>query len=230
MKFLFIILSISNAILTNGQAASNQTPTNLFAKNLKADYENGKTWSPLDVLAAKEQIINNTGPGTTKEKDVRSIPVDLGYHSLKVEKGVKIEETINLSKMKVPLDIAILVDDNATIEIKGQSSGFSYSGKVMGTAIWNPKSFQQIRVNIPPGDSYTFTIVYNNTANLTKKYGGEKDIDGIAVYLYPSQPVAVDLDIDSNNNEGMNFDAPGSEIEDEIEVDPSLPGKYVFAN
>jgi hypothetical protein len=28
----------------------------------------------------------------------------------------------------------------------------------------------------------------------------------------------------------MNFDAPGSEIEDEIEVDPSLPGKYVFAN
>ncbi len=92
----------------------------------------------------------------------------------------------------LPASIAILVDDQATLSVQEDESArapgvtgpkFEHTYEVKGTALWNPKSYVEFPVPLPPGRKYNLKLDYANTANLTQTYNGQVDVDGVSVYV-----------------------------------------------
>ncbi len=185
-------LAVSYAVLAASQCLS-QTVTvkgNIpYASNLLGSRGVLDVWSMARVREDKDYTVNPGGT-TTMEKDSRSRAALLGFQSKMVEKGHRFSGTLDMTGAAMPATVAILVDDNATLtvaEIERSPSvsgpAFSQTYTVNGTALWNPKSYVEFPAQIPPGRKYQLDLVYNNTANLTKRYKGAIDVDGVSVYL-----------------------------------------------
>ncbi len=97
-----------------------------------------------------------------------------------------------MTRTTLPAIVAILVDDTATLTIEENNGArppgvtgpfFRQTYTVNGTALWNPKSYKEFDIPLPPGRKYNLTLNYANLANLTKRYGGKTDVDGGSVYV-----------------------------------------------
>lgn len=97
-----------------------------------------------------------------------------------------------MTRATLPAIVAILVDDTATLTVEENNGArppgvtgpfFRQTYTVNGTALWNPKSYKEFDIPLPPGRKYNLTLNYANLANLTKRYGGKTDVDGVSVYV-----------------------------------------------
>lgn len=173
-------------------------------------------WTMTQVRADKDATINLGAGGTSiKDKDSQSLAEKLGYKSLEVEnygyprpppKEVKppFSGTLDMRSAVLPATVAILVDDRAKLtvtETGDRAAGvtgpvFTATYEVNGTALWNPKSYQEFTKPLPPGRLYQLELAYENTANLTPQYQGQVDVDGVSVYVCL---VPVEIILDNNN-------------------------------
>ncbi len=180
-----------------------------YAKALKGDHGDLLVWSMSQIRQDKDSTVV-PGGGSVMEKDIRSHSDKLGYPSLRVEFDAPPNApahdpahdpahhfigTLDMTGATLPGIVAILVDDKATLTVKEDISSrppgvtgpaFTQTYPVDGTALWNPRSYKEFIESdkvIPAGRKYTLTLKYENTANLTKKYGGQVDVDGVSVYV-----------------------------------------------
>ncbi len=177
-----------------------------YPKNLLRTGNELKHWSMARVREHKDYTVNPGGT-TVMEKDSRARSWKLGYNSKRVEKTIgyaaknKIEDipiipqfsgTLDMTGAVLPAIVAILVDDKATLtvdeDVSARPAGvtgpaFHQTYPVNGTALWNPISYKEFDVPLPPGRKYKLILDYENVANLTEQYGGKTDVDGVSVYL-----------------------------------------------
>ena len=115
---------------------------------------------------------------------------------------------LDLTKLNGLVNFAIHVDDIATLNVTEKLNGTEPIGyspitetyHVNGTALWRlDHSYKEFTTPIPAGRKYDLKLNYQNTANLTDKYDGPIDHDGVNVFLM-HQPV-LDLTIASYGNE-----------------------------
>lgn len=188
----FCSILIFMPFVLNAQAITGDIP---YAKKLLNEDNNGmlKVWTMSEIRNDKTETIN-PGGNSIKEKDIRSHPDRLGHHSLQVEIGNEDEPnfsgTLDLTNSVLPAKIAILVDDIAILKVKEierkegvEGPVFSDKFEVRGTALWNSRSYEEFSTNLPTGRKYQLDLTYSNTANLTPKYEGKIDIDGVSVYV-----------------------------------------------
>lgn len=123
-------------------------------------------------------------------------------------KAVTFQTELDLTKLNGLVNFAIHVDDIATLTVTEKLNGFEPTGytpiaqtyHVKGTALWRlDRSYKEFTTPIPAGRKYDLKLNYQNTANLTKKYNGAIDYDGLNVFLL-HQP-NFDLAIASYGNE-----------------------------
>lgn len=148
-----------------------------------------------------------------------------------VDPNAKIFETeLDLTKLNGLVNFAIHVDDIATLTVTEKLNGTEPSEytpitetyHVKGTALWRlDRSYKEFTNSIPAGRKYDLKLNYQNTANLTEKYKGPIDHDGVSVYLL-HQPV-FDLAIASYGNEANlpeDRQADGNPAPTPHEMDP----------
>lgn len=203
--------------LLNAQAITGDIP---YAKKLLNPDGSLKVWT-MGMIHNDKTLTINPGGNTIEEKDIRSKSNMLGYSSLTVEKddtannkadtSKKFSGTLDLTNAVLPAKIAILVDDIAVLRVEEilaerkegiEGPVFSDTFSLNGTALWNPRSYKEFSTYLPVGRKYNLHLTYSNTANLTPKYGGEIDVDGVSVYV--SLP-PMDLISDLNNDGVINF-------------------------
>jgi hypothetical protein len=203
-KITNLIASFATMLSLSMNARAHEFP---FAEGLVEDLSDGIPWSKSDVEIYKNRTIV-PGGGTVKEKDVRSNSSLLGYSSLEVEESTFYGE-LDLLNVTGFVDLHILVDDKATLRIEG--TDYSKTFKVNGSALWRSQSYKEFVISLPAGSVYHLYLDYENTANLTKRYKGEVDVDGVVVFV--SKSLYVDLDVDSDNQNLLER----SKLEDELE-------------
>ena len=160
-------------------------------------------WSWQDVHTHRDLTIGNLD-GATKvwEKDSAATPRLLGYPS-DVENDHKTFETeLDLTEVPGLFQVAIQVDDKATLIVKEialpdtQQGGslISKTYDVDGTALWNEaKSYKEFHDYLPAGRKYKFHLTYRNIRNLTGEHpAGYVDFDGVNVFLI-LQPIDLTL-------------------------------------
>lgn len=171
-----------------------------------------KQWKLEDVRIHCDKAIGDlAGRNSVMEKDDAADPLLIAYLSDAVE-GKTFETVLDMSDIQGLVHVAIQVDDHATLTVKEipdsiQSDGHTpidQTYELIGTAPWNKgRSYKEFPTPIPAGRKYNIKLDYRNTDNLTKQYDGLIDFDGVNVFLMHHP--AVDLDVDSNNNEGFVF-------------------------
>jgi hypothetical protein len=194
-----------------------------------------KQWKLEDVRIHCDKAIGDlAGRNSVMEKDDAADPLLIAYLSDAVEDKT-FETILDLSDIQGLVHVAIQVDDHATLTVKEIPNSIQPDGhtpidqtyELIGTALWNKgRSYKEFPTPIPAGRKYNLKLDYRNTDNLTKQYDGLIDFDGVNVFLMHDP--AVDLDVDSNNNEGFVF-TWGSPEEDRIEasLDYDQPGKII---
>ncbi len=208
-NFLAVLVGSFMLLLTNLCPSQTVTITGdiPYAKALKGDLGDLLVWSMSQIRQDKDSTVV-PGAGSVMEKDSRSHSEKLGYSSPRVEYDDPpnaprnapphdpahiFRGTLDMTGATLPATIAILVDDWATLtvdeeDVSARVAGvtgpaFHKSYEVKGTALWNPKSYVEFPVPLPTGRKYNLTLKYENIANLTKKYGGPVDVDGVSVYV-----------------------------------------------
>ncbi len=165
--------------------------------------------------------INIAAAKSIMEKDSAANPDFLAYKSSQVETITSEPDLISFSPTDLDLtgeigfvQIAIQVDDIAILKVDEVLTGKEESGhvpfkgtyEVKGTALWNvQKSYKEFNESdklIPAGRKYKLTLEYRNTANLTEKYGGKIDFDGVNVFLILTSVEIVQPTVDAQGNGG----------------------------
>ena len=196
--FTLCALLIGVPSLLTAQAITGDIP---YAKKLLKPDRSLKVWT-IGMIQDDKTLTINPGGDTIRQKDVRSKAKMLGYSSLAVEKddtanngkdtSKKFSGTLDLTNAVLSAKIAILVDDNAILQVKEilaerkegiEGPAFTDTFEVDGTALWNPRSYKEFSTLLPIGRKYKLDLTYSNTANLTPNYEGEIDVDGVSVYV-----------------------------------------------
>lgn len=156
-----------------------------------------ESWSWERVRNHRDATIGNLN-GLTKvhQKDNAADPTLLGYASQKVE-GKNFETELDLTNAKGLFQLAIHVDDKASLELveipaPGAPEGSNVIGEIYfvdGTALWNKqKSYKEFTDYLPTGRKYKLRLTYRNTANLTDRHpDGFIDYDGVNVFIVSNQ-------------------------------------------
>lgn len=182
------------ALMTVSHAQTVPVTGNIpYAADLKKQDGTLKVWTIDKIREDKYEAVNPIeGEATIMDRDNNSRGERLGDRSNMPNESKTYEGTLDLTSAFLPATIAILVDDIAILTIKEIPTGnepaghtpFTETYKVNGTALWNPKSYKEFRIPLPPGRKYQLDLVYTNNANLTAKYtDGKVDIDGVSVYV-----------------------------------------------
>ena len=206
-------------------------------------------WSLEKVRAFRDEVIGDlTDKDTIPKKDNAAVSDLLGHWSKQVEgkrtedqdntkgddpEAVIFKTVLDLTTYDGLINFALQVDDEATLTVTEIPNGTEPTGytpitetyEVKGTALWRvDRSYKEFSNSIPAGRKYDLRLNYLNSANLTDKYDGLVDYDGVNVFLMHHP--AVDLDVDSDNNEGFAF-TWGNDKEDKIEASATEPGKII---
>ena len=217
------------ALMTMSHAQTVTVTGNIpYAADLKNEDGSLNVWTMSKIREDKHETINpiEGNDASVMERDSNSISSKLGDRSyIPNETKPVYEGTLDLTNAVLPATIAILVDDIATLTIKEIPNGnepaghtpFTKSYEVKGTALWNPKSYQEFPTPLPPGHKYQLALVYKNNANLTANYtDGKVDVDGVSVYvsLFPVEVAPDFLAVNSDFDEGRIDPATGYAIPD----------------
>lgn len=200
----YLPIVLASAIFTNVASAT-------FFPFANGTFDNsGKLayWSIDAVRAYRDAAIGDlTGLNSNAEKDNAADPNRIAYCSGQVEE-LGLETELDLTSYTGLIFLAIQVDDVATLTVKEKVTGEEPEGhkpidakfEVKGTALWKvDRSYKEFSTPIPAGRVYEFKLDYANTANLTDKYDGYIDYDGVNVFLM--HQTDFDLAIASYGNE-----------------------------
>lgn len=200
----YLPIVLASAIFTNVASAT-------FFPFANGTFDNsGKLayWSIEAVRAYRDAAIGDlTGLNSNAEKDNAADPNRIAYCSGQVEE-LGLETELDLTSYTGLIFLAIQVDDVATLTVKEKVTGEEPEGhkpidakfEVKGTALWKvDRSYKEFPIPIPAGRVYEFKLDYANTANLTDKYDGYIDYDGVNVFLM--HQTDFDLAIASYGNE-----------------------------
>ena len=145
------------------------------------------------------------------------------------------ETDLDLTAISGQVFFAIQVDDHATLTIKEKPTGKETTGhafieqtyQLLGTALWRvDRSYKEFPNPIPSGRTYNLKLSYRNTANLTEKYNGTVDFDGVNIFLISG---GIDLKIAKYGDEpdlAEDQNANGSSVPPPHEMNP---GSVVIA-
>lgn len=179
-----------------------------YAKDLIKPDGSLDVWTMSKIRQNKVYTVNPIeGEASVMDRDNNSRGDQLGDRSFIPNETKIYEGTLDLTNTTFPANIAVLVDDLATLVIAeiGRAEGvtgpkFSQPPyDVEGTALWNPKSYKEFSTHLPPGRKYHIILIYTNTANLTAKYNGPVDVDGISVYV-SSLPIDITVRKESESD------------------------------
>ncbi len=225
-----LILILASAIFTQVTSAQDFP----FARGTFNDSGKLAQWSLERVRAHRDTAIGKLdGLKSNAEKDNAADSSYLAYSSPIVEEKV-FETELDLTEEKGVVFIAIQVDDLAALLIDEKLTGnepANYSPVeetfvVEGTALWNKdRSYREFSRYIPAGRKYDLTLIYRNTANLTDKYNGFVDYDGVNVFMMYLPVEVVELApklIDENGKSIPNSEKPAAapEANEMVEIDP----------
>ena len=190
-KFFIGVITYFALISTNHAQTAPITGNIPYAKSLIKPDGSLKVWTMARIQQDKYETVKPI-IGTVMEMDSSSDAKKLGDGSLEAETKPAYTGTLDLTNAVLPATIAILVDDIATLTITEIPTGneptghtlFTRTYEVKGTALWNPKSYMEFPIPLPPGRKYDLKLIYTNTANLTPQYNnGKIDVDGVSVYV-----------------------------------------------
>lgn len=216
----YIRLIMGIALLTSAATAENFPYAENTFKNNKL-----QLWTLERVRTYRDKTIGEfDDKDSVMIKDGAANLFLLGHWSKKVEgisekkaledkeKGIKdglqpviFETELDLTDINGLVYVALHVDDIATLSVTeindaGTAIGTTIPYEVKGTALWRvDRSYKEFPTPIPAGRKYALKLNYQNTANLTEKYGSTFDFDGVNVFLMHKP--AFDLAIASYGNE-----------------------------
>ena len=181
-----------------------------YAKKLIKTDGSLDVWTMSEIRNDKDETIAPI-EGSVMVKDMNSLGQKLGARSYIPKEHKSYKGTLDLTNTVLPATIAILVDDEATLTVteiddNGTAIGTAIPYKVEGTALWNPKSYKEFPNPLPPRRKYQLELSYYNNANLTEKYNGGVDVDGVSVYI-ALLPMDVAVAVDANRDGQISFDS-----------------------
>ncbi len=205
-----------------------------FVEGLMDNIGKPQPWTLEQVRLNRDDVIGDlTGKTSTMEKDSAANPNFI--HVSKIEEEKNYETDLDLTDITGQVFFVIQADDQATLTIKEKPTGKEATGhafieqtyQLLGTALWRvDRSYKEFPNPILGGRTYNLKLNYRNTANLTKKYNGTIDYDGVNVFLISG---GIDLKIAKYGDESdlaEDQNAGGSSTPPPHEMNP---GSVVFA-
>lgn len=135
---------------------------------------------------------------SSKQKDLKGNPWKLGYKSDHANETKKFSGSFIVDS-KSPIGLALLADDEATIDVYGadkkggKKEKKMYTMSVHGGALWNPSSYKEDGFRFQPGKKYFLDVTYKNKVHWVdgKSNPPVVDVDGISIYKFsaPSESV-----------------------------------------
>lgn len=172
-------------------SATAETENFPFVEGLMDNNGKPQPWTLEQVRLNRDDVIGDlTGKTSTMEKDSAANPNFI--HVSKIEEEKNYETDLDLTDITGLVFFIIQADDHATLTIKEKPTGEEPTGhafieqtyQLLGTALWRAnRSYKEFPIPIPSGRTYELKLNYRNTANLTKKYNGTIDYDGVNVFL-----------------------------------------------